>query len=458
MSNYTQAFNGSNFLGQWQQISETLDTIDASRFDTTFKTSLLRFKKVYKFVDGLMQNIDPDYLPMQDISTTLPQSAQNCLSNLSVANAGSQPHLDAANQHLDAILTAIKPYAFYDKQIKASLRTAIKTYASEMDKHLENIADTQAIFDEAKNHKEYIETYYNELFKGDETTNSIRDQITRLTEHAEAQVDEIDQFHTRVFEEDNGEEPLLQSIESAKKTAVADSTEIRNTLESIKKKVNKLEQFYTKTFGQEDNDGIRQGGHEKKISDLFEELEKYKTEQETKHHKLFEKIESLLPGATNAGLAKSYEERKQTYKLPILIWNAIFFVCVLLMVGFSYYHITSATNWGDILKRIIHYAPIYIPVIWLAIYATKRRSESRALEEEYAHKEALAKSYSSYKKQIEEISQGDPELMVKLLGQTIDTISENPSDVLNRKHGDETMITAVIQEFQKASKIGVSKD
>ena len=58
MSNYTQAFNGSNFLGQWQQISETLDTIDASRFDTTFKTSLLRFKKVYKFVDGLMQNIE----------------------------------------------------------------------------------------------------------------------------------------------------------------------------------------------------------------------------------------------------------------------------------------------------------------------------------------------------------------------------------------------------------------
>jgi len=450
MSNYTRVFEDSVFLDQWHRISETLDAIEDSQFDTDFKENLLRFRKAYKFIDGLIQNIDPDYLPMQDIATTLPQNAQNCLSYLTNAQSGNQQYLVNANQHLDAILTAIKPYAFYDKQIKASLRAAIKAYASEMDKHLENVADTQAIYNEAKNHKEYIETYFNELFEGDGTTASIRSEITTLKEQAETQIAEIDHFHTRIFEEDNGEEALLTAIESARETATADSTEIQNTLDGIIKKVNKLEQFYTKTFGKENDDGSRHGGHEEQLSDLFRELERYKTEQESKHKKLFEKIESLLPGATNAGLAKSYEERKLTYNGPIWKWNAIFFTCVLSMVIFSYTHITSATDWGDILKRIIHYAPIYIPVIWLAIYATKRRSESRALEEEYAHKEALAKSYSSYKKQIEEISQGDPELMVKLLSKTIDTISENPSEVLNRKHGDEAMAISFISNLRKS--------
>ena len=450
MSNYTQAFEGSDFLGQWQKISEILDAIDASQFDTDFKENLLRFRKAYKFIDGLTQNIDPDYLPMEDIVTTLPTNAQHCLSNLTTAQTGNQQYLANANQHLDAILTAIKPYAFYDKRIKTSLRAAIKTYASEMDKHLENVANTQAIYDEAKNYQEYIETYFNELFEGDATTASIRSEITTLKEQAEIQVEEIARFHTRLFEEDSDGEALLTTIETARETATADSAEIQNTLDGIKKKVNKLEQFYTKTFGKENDDGSRHGGHEKKLSDLFRDLEEYKTEQESKHNKLFEKIESLLPGATNAGLAKSYEERKQTYKKPIEIWNVIFFICVLLMVSFSYIHITNATDWGDILKRIIHYAPIYIPVIWLAIYATKRRSESRALEEEYAHKEAIAKSYSSYKKQIEEISQGDPELMVKLLSKTIDTISENPSEVLNRKHGDEAMALSFISKLRNS--------
>ena len=450
MSNYTRVFENSVFLDQWQRISELLDAIDDSQFDTGFKENLLRFRKAYKFIDGLTQNIDPDYLPMHDIETTLPQNAQHCLSNLTNAQSGNQQYLVRANQHLDAILNAIKPYAFYDKQIKASLRAAIKAYASEMDKHLKNVADTQAIFDQANNHKKAIEEYLYELSEGNDETPSIQDKIHRLEEKIETQAKKINQFHTKLFDEGGDEDSIQAKIKSAAESATVDSAEIRKALESVRKKVLKLERFYTKTFGKENDDGSRRGGHEEKLSDLFRELERYKTEQESKHNKLFEKIESLLPGATNAGLAKSYEERKQTYKNPIKIWNLIFFSCVLLMVGFSYYHITNATDWGDILKRIIHYAPIYIPVIWLAIYATKRRSESRALEEEYAHKEALAKSYSSYKKQIEEISQGDPELMVKLLSKTIDTISENPSEVLNRKHGDEAMALSFISKLRNS--------
>ena len=94
----------------------------------------------------------------------------------------------------------------------------------------------------------------------------------------------------------------------------------------------------------------------------------------------------------------------------------------------------------DFAKNILHSLPISGPLIWLAIYASKRRSENQRLEQEYAHKETLAKSYSSYKQQIEDLNQEDKELLTKLLETAITTISYNASETLSNKHGDGTPI------------------
>ena len=72
-------------------------------------------------------------------------------------------------------------------------------------------------------------------------------------------------------------------------------------------------------------------------------------------------------------------------------------------------------------------------MIWVAVYASKRRSENQRLEQEYAHKEALARSYISYKKQISELGKEDNVLLEKLILEAINAISYNASKTLDKK-------------------------
>ena len=97
--------------------------------------------------------------------------------------------------------------------------------------------------------------------------------------------------------------------------------------------------------------------------------------------------------------------------------------------------------------------PLYAPVIWFAIYASKRRSESQRLEQEYAHKEALSSSYGGFKQQIEELEEEDQKLLKKLLDSSIETISNNASKSLDKKHGDgmpiQNLMTTLLNEIKK---------
>ena len=82
----------------------------------------------------------------------------------------------------------------------------------------------------------------------------------------------------------------------------------------------------------------------------------------------------------------------------------------------------------NIMTFLVYRLPIVIPVVWLAVFASKRRSEAERLKQEYAHKEALAKSYQSFKMQIEKLDVEAKELLMeKLLSSAIDTISNNAS-------------------------------
>ena len=71
----------------------------------------------------------------------------------------------------------------------------------------------------------------------------------------------------------------------------------------------------------------------------------------------------------------------------------------------------------------------------------------------YAHKEALAKSYDSYKTQIEQLEKGDQEMLLKLIESSINTIAYNASETLDGKHGDGTPLQEFIKNANEAKKI-----
>ena len=106
--------------------------------------------------------------------------------------------------------------------------------------------------------------------------------------------------------------------------------------------------------------------------------------------------------------------------------------------------------WFSLLILLGNFAvkiPFIIPSLWLVIFISKRRSESERLSQEYAHKEVLAKSYDSYRQQIEKLSKKEQEeLLLVLMEGMIKAISLNPAETLDKKHQSDSPISEVLKD------------
>lgn len=187
----------------------------------------------------------------------------------------------------------------------------------------------------------------------------------------------------------------------------------------------------------------------------MDKLEEFEQSQESKHSTLFKKIESLLPGATTAGLARAYTDMKESFDKPIMVWHIVFFASVGTMLGLTLltFNFQSPKDLTTTLTGMVYKLPLYAPLIWIAIYSSKRRSESQRLRQEYAHKESFAQSYDKYKRQIDELGQDDKAMLLKLIESSVDTISHNASSTLDSKHGDGTPLEKSVQHVSDLKKI-----
>lgn len=204
--------------------------------------------------------------------------------------------------------------------------------------------------------------------------------------------------------------------------------------------VEKVSAFETKVFGKttEDEESLKF-----KLNNLKTQHEELHGEWEGKYETLTTKIEDLLPGATSAGLAKSYYDQKNSYKWPNIIWSAVFALTMIGMVYYAIQTISESTDLGNVFMNILSRAPFFIPTIWLALFASKQQSQNRRLEQEYAYKESLAKSYDGYKREIENLLESEEknEIMEKLVRTMIDTAGFNPSSTLEKQsHNDKPPI------------------
>ena len=115
----------------------------------------------------------------------------------------------------------------------------------------------------------------------------------------------------------------------------------------------------------------------------------------------------------------------------------------------------------NLLAGLIYRLSVLAPLIWLTIFASQRLSEAQRLKQEYAHKEAIAKSYESFKQQIDKLnfdaegnhliktrrepvyevdenSDAEEDYLIRTLLETsIEAIGFNPSKTLDKKHGDK---------------------
>lgn len=279
------------------------------------------------------------------------------------------------------------------------------------DGYLEKIEATNK---EANEYRDEILEYKTELLDGDSENESIKQQIHELNQEMLSNQAKMQSFIN---------EYITGSI-SMVKTENGVQKEVKN--KSKKELVDDLHKSFE--------------GHivleKAKIATYIEEFDKYKIAKQAE-------IEGLLKSATNASLASAFESfRSQTESLKKESEKYFFGTIIALVIAIVLPYIPFFRAWMfvadnvyvELLKRVLFTGPL----VWLAYYQAKKTNQYFRLEQEYAHKAVVSRSFEGYKSQVLELykdNTASQDMLQKLLVGSIETIAKNPAEVLDNIKG-----------------------
>jgi hypothetical protein len=423
---------------------------------------LARLKRVVSYLDHIIEKVDPEITPKSTWDQFFGQLTP-CLNNLQqyVSNKNVS-HLTQANEHADNLLAYVRPYMVLPHEALSALRQSTSSYVKDLEKQLisfRNSASEKLLkieSDEKKSaadstsvaeNRNKIEAYVTRAIGDSGETPSIKQRIDELLVEVENKSVQVGTFHNELLIGSDTDDALASKVRKSVVEVEENQKSIAKALSDVKENVSNLSDFYITIFGEKDGGtGEQRGGLKSELQERTSALAQLENEQKTKHTALFEKIESLLPGANSAGLATAYRVMKEGFDIPIKLYTKLFYGSLLLLVCGAFVlaldsiswpltiKFVDIPQWDTILRALMFKVPFVAPVVWLALFSSTRRSQYERLQQEYAHKEALAKSYDSYKKQLNELKDGSDELLKELLRNAIQAISFNASVTLDGKH------------------------
>jgi len=172
------------------------------------------------------------------------------------------------------------------------------------------------------------------------------------------------------------------------------------------------------------------------------------------------KINSLLPGATSAGLASSFRERATELDKEVVVWHGISFAALVVLVVYAFIVGPALVNqstgnsaeWTAVLSRVILKALVASPLVWLALSAGHRGTLAKRVREDYRYKAALYTAFEGFKNQLSDIeSDGEPPL-VGLSRNVLSSLAAAPGRLYDVKHQEVTPLSAVVDTFSKATR------
>lgn len=464
MSRWTDQFKNHAFRKPWEKFKSNLEeaTIDDDSVATSV-AELARLKKVTAYLDELIESIDPELVPMSTWDSFNSQLL-NCQQQLyNYTSRRNVSHIQSCNGHADNLISYVRPYMVPSKSALTAINRGATEYAKVADKyvqdfeksakeHLEAISDlsskSESLHDVISEKATKADDLDEKLF-GSNTETGLEAKIDGFAETIEERNGEIDELYTELLVGTTDEISTKKHILAAKNDVDQHKAAIETALSEIEQEIKEFEQFHIEVFGKIDEETKeRSGGLHSDLETLKKSLVDFENSQKVKYKALNEQIESLLPGATTAGLATVYRDMKVSFDGPIRSAGILFYVSIGILIlaslvlatteiGLTGIKFIEITDWTTVLRSFAYKIPFYGPIIWLAYFATKRRSEAQRLQQEYAHKEALASSYNNYKKQILELGEEDTEMRKDLILKVVEAISRNASTTLDGKHGDK---------------------
>lgn len=372
--------------------------------------------------------------------------------------------IDNKNNLLDEIFKLIVPYSKIKNNMdleSITIYEKLKSYEKEIDYKETRIKELDSVFTKTKieakkisNIYQEMNNLYHEYYSGNQDSPApMVTVLSSLSQDIKDKYNEVHEFYQRLITD---EDSIRQQILSGRDIIRSREGDLDRSLARLDHEITKISSFHKEIYGDsETNPGIK-----KDIEDRSMQLTAFEEEHKLKYEAISEQVESLLPGATSAGLAKSYHDQKSSYDISINTNTYIFYGIIGVMFLASFVISTSDISFlppsiefvkintiEDISSFLFFRLPILLPLIWLAVFVSKRRSECERLKQEYTHKAALASSYESFKQQIKDIDGEKADLLMeKLLDSAINTISHNASLTLDKKMDESITIIGIVEK------------
>lgn len=260
-------------------------------------------------------------------------------------------------------------------------------------------------------HKEIKETYDN-LFLHKDSEQSKVDELHQFIEEIKKEHELIVLGYSKEVEE-NGI-MVTKSYKSYAKLI----KESHNESQSI---IDELKTFHSKIFGTLNNEN----------NSLKKELE----DQQEKLKSIENEAKNILQLSSIAGLAGGFAKRKGEAKKSKISSTILFFISLLLLTGLNAYFISTIDDIFNDLGTLLFKTIYTLPAVWMAVVFNINMNKYSKLEEEYAHKESLAKSFEKYKSEINRLKTDDSKLdsdklLYKLMETNIEAFKVNPAETM----------------------------
>src|SRR6185312_11688857 len=130
MSRWTSNFEAHAFNSQWARVKDFAAAIKPDDPGSIANADeLARLTKVLAYIDHAIQGIDPELLPLNFWDNIRDQMSA-CADQLNNFNSSENAaHLQAANQHLDGVLTQVRPNLLAKGRLGPALQSAAKAYS-----------------------------------------------------------------------------------------------------------------------------------------------------------------------------------------------------------------------------------------------------------------------------------------------------------------------------------------
>ena len=353
---------------------------------------------------------------------------------------------------------------YIDKQIEEKLHD----YGQKVNSQLDLI----------KNYQNEAETLCSDLEDGINTYEVSSKNIEKLYKKAGIELSNIMDFRLQMRElHQEYKEQVKTQIENFKSQAATElknisdiqlqaqefhqeyKEQVETLLNSVNNTQNEAEEFYRK-YKEQGEDLL--GNINNAQNEAEEFYQKYKEQVRTQienftsqAEELCARVETLLPGATTAGLATNYKKaqdnKRWKYYWAGFLGSLVYMIIVILPLDidifpfnvFSLKSLIEETDpvWYHWIYRIF----VISPSVWLAWYCQRNISQITRIQEEYHHKEKVMCMYEGFMREIEQLpddaSAKGIDMQSKLLNTMIETIGKNPAEVIPPS---ETLIEANI--------------